>query len=213
MASTPDPLVAGTHAEVYDGAEWDRLDTPTQQVSSSAPADTDDEDIPVYKIPVAFPSTRTDTEIQAQQLAPLLMKELELRIGQAEDALSQLRVLLAWKSVMFRTGVQMAETYPTRTRAWHEIVSIATAVQHQCRVYEMTRRAMYNISDTVYGFDPAKKIQLRKQFPPLIKKDIWTSTQFLASDIRGQRHEHQSWIWSRNLAQNEQDTEWLDECV
>ncbi|KAI0336884.1 hypothetical protein BDW22DRAFT_1340917, partial [Trametopsis cervina] len=41
--------------------------------------------------------------------------------------------------------------------------------------------------------------RLRNRFRILTKSDLKISTEFLASDIRGNRHTPQSWIWSSDV--------------
>ena len=102
------------HAE-----EWDDLDEDDETaVDAIQEIDDEGDELPVYKITVVLPSSLGAAAIQHRGLENLLLAELDLRKGEAEDRLAELRVLLAWKSVSFRKGVRLAKNYDGRTRAW-----------------------------------------------------------------------------------------------
>ena len=134
---------------------------------------------------------------------------MELRKGQAEDRLAELRVLLAWKSAIFRTKVRPAGSYNARTRAWAEVRSIAAAVQRNARAYELARKTMWKCSDEASEEGKA----IRQCFQPLTKHDLKVSTEYILPEIRGARNTAQSWIWNSGATKDIQDNAWLEECT
>ncbi|KAI0338536.1 hypothetical protein BDW22DRAFT_1459835, partial [Trametopsis cervina] len=178
----------------YDGAEWDAADdedaSDDQPIATST--DLQQDQMPAYKLPVLlFSALPAAADGPNQQIQAGIKEELTLRQGQAEDRLASLRVLLAWKSVVFRRGVRPAGAYNERLRAWEKVRAVATSVRQQASIYEHTRRIMYAMTDEA----GPEGVAIRNKFKPLTKDDMKISTEFLSSDIRGQRHTHQSWIW------------------
>lgn len=82
-----------------------------------------------------------------EQLEKLGMKklgerELELREGQANDALHQLRMSIGMKSVTFYSRVRTASGQHAKTRAWREVQGLAKTITEQARIYNLARNAI-----------------------------------------------------------------------
>lgn len=197
---------------LYDGAEWDVIPGEDDDIDMSHQAatyvDLEEDNVPAYRIPILLPSSLGSSEISRRGLDSILAKELELRRGQAEDQLAALRVTLAWKSVLFRRGVRLATGYSERTRAWQKIASTAGMVRLQASAYELTRRTLYEILPE----DSADGIKIRERYKKLTQADLKISTEFLASDIRGNRHTLQSWIWNADIDGDIEDEGLMHEC-
>lgn len=190
------------------GAEWDDLDGLSIDPGVIGHLNTHGDDIPAYKIGVILPSSFPEVESNRRGLQALRRQELELRQGQAEDKLSELRTLLAWKSVSFRRNVRQAEVYRARTRAWGDIKAIASGVRASARAYEQARKMICLLSDA----NSEEGQALRSRFRILTLADLKISTEFLDSSARGNRNTPQSWIWSMNVAGDIEGDEWLHEC-
>ncbi|KAI5986651.1 hypothetical protein EDD15DRAFT_2373117 [Pisolithus albus] len=89
-----------------------------------------------------LPSKFGSTYCKANKLHRLVQMELELHMGQANDALHGLRLALADKAVIFRGVVRPATNYSMRTRAWQMIHSIDTSVKQCAAIYRQCRLAM-----------------------------------------------------------------------
>ncbi|KAI0347143.1 hypothetical protein BDW22DRAFT_1322010, partial [Trametopsis cervina] len=115
----------------YDGAEWDAADEEEEHADRGEmvpiAAELEQDQVPAYKLPILLFSTLSVTDDSNQQLRAGLQEEVALRQGQAEDKLASLRVLLAWKSVVFRRGVRPAGAYSEQLRAWEKVRSVATS--------------------------------------------------------------------------------------
>lgn len=190
------------------GAEWDDLDELSTHPAIIDHFNANQDNIPAYKIAVLLPSSLSEEEAHRRGLQAHRLQELELRQGQAEDKLSELRTLLAWKSVSFRRNVRQAEVYRARTRAWSDIKAIASGVRASARAYEQARKTIYSLSDA----DSEEGQALRSRFRTLTLEDLRISTEFLDSSARGNRNTPQSWIWSMNVAGDIEGDEWLHEC-
>ncbi|KAF8421564.1 hypothetical protein L210DRAFT_3424175 [Boletus edulis BED1] len=75
----------------------------------------------------------------------LIELELKLRIGQANNALHEIRLALANKDRLFRTQVRHADNYVKKTRAWSKVNSFDTALQLKVAVYRACRIALQNL--------------------------------------------------------------------
>lgn len=198
------PAVLDTNA----GAEWDDIENDTVAPQNQQEIAMEGEQLPAYKVAVVLPSSLPEAQIRIRRMEAPWLQELELREGQAEEKLSELRMLLAWKSVSFRRGVREAEAYRARTRAWKDIQAIAQSARACARAYEQARQAIFRLSDS--ASDRGKALRLR--FRKLTKEDFRISTEFIDPSMRGNRNVAQSWIWSMNVAQDIQDDQWLQEC-
>ena len=192
------------------GAEWDDLDNERNaDIQRVAEVDDIEDILPPYRLPIALPSTLSKEEVARRGLENALCAEMDLRKGQAEDRLAELRVLLDWKSAIFRTKVRPAGSYNARTRAWAEVRSIAAAVQKNARAYELARKTMWRCSDAASEEGKA----IRQCFQPLTKHDLKVSTEYILPEIRGARNTAQSWIWNSGATKDIQDNAWLEECM
>ena len=168
----------------------------------------EDVELPAYKIPIAMPSGLSADEIVRRGLQDILQSELELRQGQAEDRLTDLRLLLAWRSVLYKKGLREATTYRMRNRSWAEIRNLGRTAKVAIKSYEQARQVL--LKHTEPFSDEGKAI--REKYLPITKEDVRISTEVISFDISGNRNASQSWIWSIDAAKNKEDNEWLQEC-
>lgn len=192
------------------GSSWDYLDAEFEgNADDDIRRNIYGDDVPAYRIPVILPSTVRPPLAQQERLDDLVQKELDLREGQAEDLLAELRVLLGWKAVSFHQGLRPAKGYVQRTRAWDEIRGITASVQSRARLYAAARTAMLHLAPE----NTARGAAVRTRFLPLSRQDLRISTELLSSDVQGNRNVPASWIWGRNVAGGDQETPWLEECA
>jgi hypothetical protein len=132
----------------------------------------------------------------------LAINEAKLRHAQANDSIHRIRLVLGFKSALFRTQVRNAKTQQTKTRAWTSIHSVDTSVHQHARNYSMARDAYLKVQDTA-GDSP--------ELPLLRPADLRVNTAVLGAAQVGQRNKQLPWIWSFGTLVK-QDGTWMDEC-
>lgn len=130
-------------------------------------------------------------------------KELELRLGQANDALHNLRIALGKKSFLFRSHVRAARSQQRKTRAWAEVSSIDADVCQQARIYSSTRRKMIGLAATD---------EILERYKALKYADLKISTAIATPNAPGQRDTRLSWFWSMDVQADAEAEDWMEEC-
>ena len=77
--------------------------------------------MPIERVRLGLPSSFSLAERTKMGMGHLRGIEMELREGQANDALEALRAGLAEKSLRFRTEVKPAKSQKTASKAWDSI--------------------------------------------------------------------------------------------
>jgi hypothetical protein len=132
--------------------EFDQLDLMTVMLeaaeldsegsSDDDPDHVDDEDR--YDVPVEFtpetvviplPSNIGIEKCAEWGVADLILQEISLREGQANDSLHAIRVNLADKAVLFRTTVRSAKSQSRSTRAWARVHSVDRILHLNVHIY------------------------------------------------------------------------------
>jgi hypothetical protein len=115
--------------------------------ASIATCDEEDESAPEdpERMQLFMPSSLREQDIRRIGLEGLAAQEVELRRGQANDALQNLRLALGHKALLWRTRVRMADTTKKRTRAWDDIKLARRQVEQHVRCYHRARRALHNL--------------------------------------------------------------------
>ncbi|KAG1837265.1 hypothetical protein F4604DRAFT_1692376 [Suillus subluteus] len=106
----------------------------------------------------------------------LILLEMSLREGQANDTLHNLRIHLCNKAVLFRTAVRQAKSQALKTQAWSQVTSVQQAVSLHASIYTKTRKQMMKLE---LGQD-----QLQK-FKPLLREQLKISTAVGDPNARG----------------------------
>ncbi|KAI5987303.1 hypothetical protein EDD15DRAFT_2389608 [Pisolithus albus] len=132
----------------------------------------------------------------------LLDMELQLRIGQANDALHGLRLALADKAVVFRGVVRQAKTYSTRTRAWQIVNSIDSSVKQHAAIYRRCREAMIAL-----GAD----VDTLSRFQELLNSHLTVDTAAFTQNAHSHRSSNLPWFWSIDIPRDTTSKSWLTE--
>ena len=125
------------------------------------------------------------------KLQPHAKVEFDLRKGQANDALHNIRLHVAEKSFIYGVGVRKGSTtanlgHRGRQKAFNEVHVLEAKIRQEARIYECARRAMDTLGMTVED---------QQSYPKLTKGDTNASTAVVDFNARGQRNEGLSWIW------------------
>ncbi|KAH8070292.1 hypothetical protein BXZ70DRAFT_1013340 [Cristinia sonorae] len=139
--------------------------------------------------PIHLPST-----IESQQLSPSLIelraREMELRKGQANDKLRDIRLGVAHRSFLFRTSLRHAHNYAGTTRAHRQVQNVGGSISRQRQIYNLARRSMLRLA-----VDEAEITSLAI-YRPLLHSDVRADTTAIDFNQPGSRNTALSWIWS-----------------
>lgn len=167
----------------------------------------DEEIINLKPAALALPSkwslNRRDASAQTQELVKI---ELELRTGQADEALEALRMALGYQSAIYRTTVRMSKTQGMSTRAQSIAQQAHGKVLKLARMYRRAHAAMVALG---------AEDQLLRRFRRLKKEDLSVSKDVTEENRHSQRNDVLSWIWhtSKNHEGDSAKSEWLMECA
>jgi hypothetical protein len=200
--------------------EFDQLDLMTVMLeaaeldsegsSDDDPDHADDEDR--YDVPVEFtpetvviplPSNIGIGKCAEWGVADLVLQEISLREGQANDSLHAIRVNLADKAVLFRTTVRSAKSQSRSTRAWARVHSVDRILHLNVHIYSKCRSQLVHL-----GADA-----LLAKFRPLEKTDLKATTVVADPNARGQRNSTLAWFWSIDVHGDSSSNDWMNECM
>ncbi|KAI6002551.1 hypothetical protein EDC04DRAFT_2611815 [Pisolithus marmoratus] len=139
---------------------------------------------------------------KANKVRGLAEMELELRIGQANDALHGLRLALADKAVIFRGIVRPATNYSMRTRAWQMIHSIDSSMKQYAVIYNQCRMAMIALGA---GSD------ILDHYQELHKSQLSTSTAAFTQGAHDHCGTQLPWFWTIDIPKDTNSNSWLTE--
>lgn len=133
----------------------------------------------------------------------LIRQELELREGQANEALHNLRYELGHKALLMRTTLRNANSQRTGTRARAEVAKAITKVGQYQKTYLRARRAIRKLT-------PSMAILAR--FRPLTMEDMKMPGDWVEENRVGQRSDEMAWFWRLDLDKDVTDGSWMEEC-
>ncbi|KAH9028953.1 hypothetical protein EDB85DRAFT_1867506, partial [Lactarius pseudohatsudake] len=129
--------------EMHEGEDNDeRASSAEEHVSGNHSTDSS---IDAEYIPLHLPSHLGHDWCNENGAEDLAKAELHLREGQLNDSLHHLCIALGHKSYLFRHDVRPARTQRLKTRAWAEVHTAESTVQHHARVYTRARQAMVDL--------------------------------------------------------------------
>ena len=151
-----------------------------------------DESLPAELRPLPLPSVLTDDIISSNPALLLAASsEFALREGQANDALHDLRMAIAYKSYLYRKNFR--NNTPTQayvTRSYGEVRAAETSIEQAAKTYRLARKVMMKLKPLD---------ALTAKYPALTKDDLRASTAIADSNAPGQRSDNLSWIWGTPL--------------
>ena len=181
----------------YDFPEFSATIIDTSQI---------DESLPPESRPLPLPSAIVPDHLdRAAELPEIASCEFDLRQGQANDALHDLRISIAYKSYLYRAGVRNnSPTHSYSTRSYGEVRAAQTSIEQAAKTYRLARKVMVKLK-------PSN--DLLSKYPALQKDDLRASTAVADSNAPGQRSELLSWIWNiPSVPRDGGSAAHLDEC-
>ncbi|KAG2365826.1 hypothetical protein BDR07DRAFT_1374020 [Suillus spraguei] len=201
--------------------DYDQLDLMTVMLDAaeldSAASDDDDDpdqsddedryDVPVEFIPetvvIPLPSNIGIERCAEWGITDLVLQEISLRKGQANDALHAIRVNLANKAVLFHTMVWSAKSQAQSTRAWAWVHSVDKILHLNVHIYSKC------CSQLVYpGTD-----DLLVKFRPLEKADLKATMVVADPNDHSQRNSTLAWFWSIDVQGHSTSNDWVNELI
>src|ERR1700722_16636934 len=153
--------------------------------------------------PFLLPSSFGVAACKAAGISAQVEQEIDLRIGQANDALHQLRVLLGHKVYLYRTSIRHNKSQKGKTRAFSSLGRVQMSVRDEYRVYAQARRAMIRLGA---GSDLLARYQL------LTGKDLKITTAAYDPSVHAQRSSKLAWFWKMDGARAVNESSWMKEC-
>ena len=163
----------------------------------------EDVEVPIEWVRLGLPSSFSLAERTKMGMGHLRGIEMELREGQANDALEALRAGLAEKSLRFRTEVKPAKSQKTANKAWDSIHRADIQIKAAVRSYRLARNALEGLG--------ARK-QLLDQYQEIQKKDLKMSRDIVEENRVGQRSSELAWFWRLDQKLDGNRGEFLKEC-
>ncbi|KAF8430555.1 hypothetical protein L210DRAFT_3614647 [Boletus edulis BED1] len=142
------------------------------------------------KLPL--PSALGRKKMEQLDRLDLVKLELELREGQANDALHDVRLVLIEKAVF----------HAKKTRAWDKVHAVNLTLARHAAIYRKCRQAMVHL-----GADDDRL----KIYQPLSKEDLKATTSVLDLNSRGLRYEGLAWFWSLDVPRDAASNDWMSE--
>ena len=154
-----------------------------------------------------LPSTVGMQLCRTHGIQKLAEQELQLRYGQANDALHRIRLALGHKSHLYRNNVRSANSQRKKLRAFDEVAVAESEVRINAKIYLLARQAMISLDA------PAEILTTR--YMELKKTDLKVTTALVDPQAHGLgsvEGNMQPWIWTAERSSGQGDTGWLAEC-
>jgi hypothetical protein len=131
----------------------------------------------------------------------LMEQEIRLREGQANDALEDIRVALAHRSLLVSKKLHSANSVKTTTRTWNEIRRADKIVRVHVKNYQHARQALIKLHAGMTHFRQIQKSDLK------MSGDVTEEKRF------GQRNDTLAWFWRLGgIGKKEENDSWMKEC-
>ena len=205
--SLPKTLARSTHttkhADDLDQLDLDEVDNEgawlaadDEEIGEEEPEVTP-ENVTLY-LPSSFkPYKRKD--LGWQEMGNM---ELQLREGQANDALERLRECLAEKSLRFRKEVRSAKSQKKMTRAWDSVHRMEDQIKQAVVTYRAARDAIGELGEAAD----------LERFQEITKSDLKMSGDIVEENRVGQRSSVLPWFWRLDRKAKEHCGDYEKEC-
>ena len=191
------------HADDLDELDLDEVDSDgawlaadDEEIGEEEPEVTP-ENVTLY-LPSSFkPYQRKD--LGWQEMGNM---ELQLREGQANDALERLRECLAEKSLRFRKEVRSAKSQKKMTRAWDSVHRMEDQIKQAVVTYRAARDAIGELGEAAD----------LERFQEITKSDLKMSGDIVEENRVGQRSSVLPWFWRLDRKAKEHCGDYEKEC-
>jgi hypothetical protein len=178
--------------------EWDGENDVVPEDTSETILDRPDEKVECAMI--SLPSSFAEDEQHRLGLETFSLQEVELRKGQANDALQGLRLAIGQKTLLYRTKVRHSSNTEGRTRAWDDVRAAQAKIARHARSYERARNALERLGYSDVGI-----------YKKLVPKDLTVPTDSLEENRYNPGVGELSWIWRMGDGNIVDPKSWLAE--
>ncbi len=155
------------------------------------------------QIPIFLPSTIGIRADSGDLFSRLGEKELQLRVGQMDEALSELRLALAQKAFVFREGVRKQTSQKKKLRSFKSVRAVDDTVLMYSRLYVSAYASFLKLGP---------KTPDRERYQALEKEQVKVSTKSIDPYARGMRHAVLPWFWKMDMEKDIISEDWMEEC-
>ncbi|TEB23553.1 hypothetical protein FA13DRAFT_1639866, partial [Coprinellus micaceus] len=143
-----------------------------------------------YQQPVPLPSRMRELP---EVLGAAREFEIELRVGEANDALASIREGIAYKSYTYLENIRPAKSKVKKTRGWTTIKTQDDELKTHVRRYKECRKALVQLR---------ADDEILRRFQVLSEKEghLRTVTAIAEPNARGQMSEKAAWFWGMDMA-------------
>ena len=180
-------------------ASWDGLFQQPEEADRTLAYVDENADSPPEKMTLSLPSTARRLTEAMQQLA---QEEIELRVGQANDALQHIRIALGKKAFEY-LNMRQNRSQGLKTRAFNLVHSHDSTAREHARFYASARRALEKLG--------APEDILRR-YRVLKKEDLTVSTAVKSTAERDTRNRALPWIWTMGVSDDIATGDVMKEC-
>ena len=194
---------SATGANFIREAEFSEDDPPPSTDPLSTNDETgDDQREPEYAA-LLLPSSLGTIWRRQPENSYLVSLEISLRLGQANDALRQIRLGLAEKSFCFRKTSTIPKNYERRTRARTELHSLDSSIRQCAKIYNNCRLALVRL-----GADE----DVLSTYWPLIDSDLQVSKVVVDTRLASRKESSLPWFWTVDAQAETQQEGPMSEC-
>lgn len=197
----PDFCIEENGEEMEDENEsefWNGVEESEDSIDEDDLADQFPENLPL-----SMPSSLKASLLSNSSLGDLAKKEAQLRVGQANDCLEQLRISIGHKSVLYRVNIRSSASVWTDTRSKQDIQRITLKINQNLRSYDRARLALISLKappDILAQYAEIKSSELG------VSKDITEENRF------GQSSDLLPWFWQVGPKTSNSNS-WTDESM
>ena len=91
-----------------------------------------------------------------------------------------------------------------KMRAWVEVHTVESTVQHNSRIYVRARKAMVDLGAST---------DLLDRYKVLRPQDLSVKTSIITPHVQGQQNKPLPWFWTMDVRQDTDVGEWMEDCT
>ena len=152
---------------------------------------------------ISLPSGMSKTVRGVHGLDHAAELEVQLQVGQCNDALKAIRLALGQKAFLFRTQIRPKGPKTGKTKSWDGIHAVDQTLRLHAQIYRSAREALIDLQ--------ASKL-ITDRFKPLETAQLKTSTTLLNPSESGWKHGQLPWFWYLDVAGDSISATHLREC-
>lgn len=206
--------IDNSNSDREDGGDADPLPRPLMDDTLQGSIRRDREEKCVEWLRIDLPSQRGWSTCVEQGLQNIAELELELRRGQANEALHQLHLHLAYKALLLRKTIRNVKSQKKSTRAWKVVHRMEGKAGAQVSIYRQARQALLALLPEEGESDKGDKIRrdVLSAYQEIEKAHLKMPGDITEEQRAGQKNDRLAWFWRFDVGKDMNDDTWLEEC-